>query len=51
MKLRELGEAVGGIDYRTVGTAIRKFERRLSHDKHLRQAPAQIEHQYQKEEM
>jgi hypothetical protein len=51
MKLRELGEAVGGIDYRSAGTAIQTFEKRLSHDEHLAGLLAKIEWQLQKQEM
>jgi len=32
LKLRELGEAVGGIDYVSVGSAVKRFERHLAKD-------------------
>jgi REP element-mobilizing transposase RayT len=51
MKLRELGEAVGGIDYRSVGTAIKNFEMRMRHDKHIAALLTKIEWQLQKQEM
>jgi REP-associated tyrosine transposase len=35
MRLRELGEAVGGIDYGSVAAAVHRFERRLSQEKSL----------------
>ena len=35
LKLSELGEAVGGVDFRSVSAAITRFERKLSRDKHL----------------
>lgn len=35
MKLKELGEAVGGIDYGSVAAAVHRFERRLGRDKRL----------------
>ena len=42
LKLRELAQAAGGIDYVSVSSAVRRFERRLSREKplaeHLRQA-------------
>lgn len=51
MKLRELGQAVGGIDYRSAGAAIQKLGRHLSQDKTLGQLLAKIENQLQKAEM
>ena len=35
LKLRELGELVGGIEYTAVAMAIRRFEQRLARDKKL----------------
>lgn len=35
LKLRELGEAAGGIDYGSVGSALNRLERRLERDKNL----------------
>jgi len=35
LKLRELGEAAGGIDYVSVASAVRRFEQRLARDKSL----------------
>lgn len=40
LTLRELGEAVGGVDYAAVSAAIRRFERRLTAEKTLRKAVA-----------
>ena len=40
LSLRELGEAAGGVDYAAVSVAIKRFERRLTRDKTLRQAVA-----------
>jgi hypothetical protein len=51
LKLRELGEAVGGIDYRSVGSALAKFEERLHKDKQLRRLLSESESHLQKEEM
>jgi hypothetical protein len=51
MELRELGEAVGGIDYRSAGAAIRKLEERMCHDEPLRQRVTKGERQLQKAEM
>jgi REP-associated tyrosine transposase len=48
--LRELGEAVGGIDYRSVGTAVKRFEKRLSRDKRLASEIRTMERQLQNEE-
>jgi putative transposase len=38
LSLRELGAAVGGVDYAAVSVAVKRFERRLARDKTLRQA-------------
>ena len=35
LKLSELGEAAGGVDFRSVHAAITRFQRKLSRDKHL----------------
>ena len=35
LKLAELGQAVGGVDFRSVSAAIARFERKLTKDKHL----------------
>ena len=35
LKLSELGQAAGGLDFRSVSAAIVRFERRLKQDKHL----------------
>jgi hypothetical protein len=35
LKLRELGAAVGGIDYVSVGAAVKRFEQRLTSEKGL----------------
>ncbi len=35
MKLSELGEAVGGVDFRSVHAAIARFQRKMNRDKHL----------------
>jgi len=44
LKLRELGEAVG-LDYVSVGTAVKRFERRLTQDKALaKQVQAASQH-------
>ena len=51
MELRELGEAVGGIDYRSAGAAIQKLEERMRHDEPLLQMVAKVERQLQKTEM
>ena len=40
LSLRELGEVAGGVDYAAVSMAIKRFERRLSRDKTLRQVVA-----------
>ena len=32
LKLRELGEAMGGIDYVSVGAAVKRFEQRLARE-------------------
>ena len=51
LKLRELGEAVGGIDYRSVGWAVTEFEERLRHDKKLRRLVERAESDFQKQEI
>jgi len=51
LKLRQLGEAVGGIDYRSVGSALRKFEKRLRVDRKLANAINEAEGHLQKGEM
>jgi len=51
LTLRELGEAVGGLDYRSVGSALSAFERRRQSDRRLRQWLRQCELQLQKQEM
>ncbi|HPA17838.1 MAG TPA: transposase [Verrucomicrobiae bacterium] len=40
LKLRELGDAVGGADYATVSKALQRFERRLAREKVLQRAVA-----------
>ena|SRR5271157_4041950 len=35
LRLRELGEAAGGIDYVSVGAAVQRFARRLTNEKSL----------------
>jgi hypothetical protein len=35
LKLSELGQAAGGLDFRSVSAAITRFDRRLQRDKHL----------------
>jgi REP element-mobilizing transposase RayT len=35
LKLRELGEAVGGLDYVSVGAAVKRFEQRLTREESL----------------
>jgi len=42
LRLRELGEAAGGIDYGAVSMAIRRFEGRLASDRVLRRACAAV---------
>lgn len=51
LKLRQLGEAVGGIDCRSVGSALKNFEERLQHDKKLRRLVEKAESDLQKQEM
>jgi hypothetical protein len=45
------GNAVGGIDYRSVGAAVNRFGSRVSRDKQLRQLTNKIETHLQKAEM
>ncbi len=42
MTLAEMGEAAGGMDYAAVGMGIRRFARRLEHDRRQRQAMTTI---------
>ena len=51
LKLRELGAAVGGLDYRSVSSALRQFAKRLERDKNLARQLKAIETQLQKNEM
>ncbi len=51
MKLRELGQAVGGVDYATVSSATRRLERRAQHDRKLASALNQAEVQLQNAKM
>lgn len=46
-----IGEAVGGIDYRSAGAAIQGFEKRLRHDTPPAQWLAKVEPQLQKADM
>lgn len=41
MKLKALGEQVGGMDYAAVSGAVRRLEKRLSQDRHLKQIAKQ----------
>ena len=41
LKLRELGQAAGGIDYVSVGAAVKRFEQRLTSDRVLAERVAQ----------
>jgi len=41
MKLKALGEEVGGMDYAAVSGAVRRLEKRLSQDRHLKQISKQ----------
>lgn len=45
LRLAQLGELAGGIDYTAVGQAVSRFGRRLERDRALRRALAQIEAQ------
>ena len=51
LKLRPLGEAVGGIDYRSVGSALATFGKRLRVDKKLARSIHEAEAHLQKQEM
>jgi REP-associated tyrosine transposase len=51
MTLRELGQAVGGVDYVTVSTAVRRLERRAARDKRLAGALTEAEIQLQNAKM
>jgi REP element-mobilizing transposase RayT len=51
MSLRELGEAAGGIDYRSVSSALRKFQERLARDKGVARQLNLAEGHLQKGEM
>jgi putative transposase len=51
LKLQELGAAVGGLDYRSVSSALRQFARRLETDKNLARQLRAVENQLQKNEM
>jgi REP element-mobilizing transposase RayT len=51
LTLRELGAAAGGLDYRSVGTAMKNFKKRLVRDKTLVQTVAEIEAELKKKEM
>src|SRR4051812_42016000 len=42
MTLKQLGEAAGGVDFRTVSWAIAQFEKRLPNNKHLGKLIANI---------
>jgi hypothetical protein len=51
LRLHELGAAVGGLDYRSVGTALRNFEHRLQQDRSLAKLAEEIKAQFKKKEM
>ena len=43
MKLKELGEAVGGMDYASVSATVKRFERRAQREPSVAKAIAQAE--------
>jgi hypothetical protein len=43
MRLRELAEAVGGVDYGSVQTAVHRLEQRLERDGDLRRVMHKLE--------
>jgi len=51
LKLRELGDLAGGIDYRSVGSAVRGFKRRLARDRQLAEKIKEAETKLQNQEM
>ena len=51
MKLQEVGTAVGGIDYRSVGTAVRRFEARMQREPDLAEAVRAMETKLKNGEM
>jgi len=51
MTLKELGQAVGGLDYRSVGWAVRQTDRRLQRDAQWRRRLGQVEDEIKKPEI
>jgi len=51
MKLQDLGDAAGGIDYVTVSTAIQRLERRARQDRQLTALLAKADRQLQNAKM
>jgi len=51
LKLKELGELAGGIDYRSVGAAIQRFEQRCASDPGLARLLAKAENELKNAEM
>ena len=51
MKLQAVGDAVGGIDYRSVGTAVRRFEERMQREPELAEVVRAMETKLKNGEM
>jgi len=51
LTLKQLGAAVGGLDYRSVSSALRQFARRLQTDRNLARKLKAVEHELQNNEM